>query len=250
MSDARLVAYCCSLHASTDFREKLYKVFQNAAKLVAAQPGDHARAASIASTLSQSRGIFKVLKWVNNFESYRNAESEQDPVLRGLKQTEAWLNSVVTIMQDAISLNKLFKGSVVGAKFEWWMNFLDLLLSLLLAGIAAHALQLLQSSGIATPKAQRQMLLLLLELGVRVGDAIALLQATSRAPGSGRKLWSAPSPVGALLANALSATFATTAVGIKKWAALPAPAPSLAAAELQPKRNGGDEQQQQQRKQR
>ena len=249
MCDARLIAYCCSLHASTDFREKLYKVFQNSAKLVAAHKlCGHKRAASIASALSQSRGIFKVLKWVNNFESYSSASGEQEPFLRRFKQTEAWLNSLVTIMQDAITLNKLCKGSVVGARFEWWMNFLDLLLSLLLAGLAAHALQLLQSSGIAMPRAQRQMLLLRLELGVRVGDAIALLQATSRAPGSGRKLWSAPSPIGALLANVLSASFATTAVGIKKWVALPAPTSSLAAAE-QPKRNGDELQHEQHRKQ-
>ena len=102
MSASPLVAYACSLHASTDFREKLYKIIQNAAKLVAKQPGGGAgqrTAAQVASTLSQSRGIFKLLKWVNCIETYQTSFGEDDPIVRRLKQTEAWLNATVTMMQ-------------------------------------------------------------------------------------------------------------------------------------------------------
>ena len=110
---------------------------------------------------------------------------------------------------------------------------MDLLLSGLLAGLAANAIQLLQTSGADTPKAQQKLQLLQLELGVRVGDCIALLEATSVFPGTQRKLWWAPSPIGAILASALSATCATSAVAIKKWPALTEQPKKRAA-------NGGD----------
>jgi len=215
-----LVQWSCSLHASTDFREKLYKVFVNVAKLAAAQRTCGPHAAQIASTLSQSRGIFKLFKWVTCIQSYRDAIGDEDPLVRRLKKVEAWLNGVVSGMQDCISLDKLCSAHVVGANFVWWMNFLDLLLSLLLASLAANAIRLLQVSGSHTPKAQ--LLLLRLELGVRVFDAIALLEVTCTSPGK-RRLWRAPSPYNALLANVLSAACSTSAVGIKKWAVLPAP---------------------------
>ena len=77
-SERRLVAYACSLHASTDFREKLYKVFQSVLKL----PGAGPNALKAASTLSQSRGIFKLLKWVNCIDTYQCSFGESDPVLR------------------------------------------------------------------------------------------------------------------------------------------------------------------------
>lgn len=215
-SERRLVAYACSLHASTDFREKLYKVFQSVLKL----PGAGPNALKAASTLSQSRGIFKLLKCVNNIESYHKAaSSEEDALLRGLKKAEAWLNTVVALMQDLISLDKLASAKIVSPRFVWWMNFLDLLLSLLLAGLAAHALRLLQAGNAvaSSAKAQRQLLLLRLELGVRLGDALALLEATCLPPGTKRKLWPAPSPTGAVAANVISAVCAVSAVAIKKW---------------------------------
>lgn len=226
LGSARMIAYACSLHASTDFREKLYKVVQNALKLPAISNG-HPHALKTAATISQSRGIFKLLKWVNNVESYRKAADEYDPLLRRLKKAEAWLNTIVSVMQDAISLDKLSSRKLLSPRFAWWMNFLDLLLTLLLAGLAAHALSLLHTAaGDLSPKARRQALLLRLELGVRLADALALLSDTSVLPGSRRQLWPAPSPMGAVLASALSATCATTAVGVKKWAALPAPQPA------------------------
>ena len=232
MSASPLVAYACSLHASTDFREKLYKIIQNAAKLVAKQPGGGAgqrTAAQVASTLSQSRGIFKLLKWVNCIETYQTSFGEDDPIVRRLKQTEAWLNATVTMMQDAISLDKLCSAKIVSPRFVWWMNFLDLLLSLLLAGIAANAIRLLQrASGHDSPKVQRKLLLLRLEVGVRLFDALSLLHETSVAPGTKRQLWPAPSPNNAILAGLLSGACATSAVAIKKWAAtVPATAPSV-----------------------
>ena len=110
-----ILAYACSLHASTDFREKLYKVFQSALKL----PGAGPNARKAAATLSQSRGIFKLLKCVNNIETYRKALSEDDAVLRGLHKTEACLNSLVGVMQDAISLDKLFSTKLVSERFAW-----------------------------------------------------------------------------------------------------------------------------------
>lgn len=234
MPAAPLVVYACSLHASTDFREKCYKIFQNWAKLVAQQPGvDKERWSKIASTLSQSRGIFKVLKWVNNIETYQSAVDESDPVVQRLKVAEAYLNTVVTMMQDVIALDKLCATKLVSPRFVWWMNFLDLLLSLLLAGIAANAIWLLRRAGglESSPKAQRKLLLLRLELSVRLFDAIALLQETSVPPGSRRRLWPAPSVANALLANVASAALATSAVGVKKWAALPNPAVSKGATE-------------------
>ena len=119
---ARLIKFSCSLHASTDFREKLYKVFQNAAKLWSKRVGSGPSAAHVASTLSQSRGIFKVLKWVKNMESYEDAEGEPDLGLRRIMKFEAWLNTLVSFMQDVISIDKLFKMKAVSAKFVWWMN--------------------------------------------------------------------------------------------------------------------------------
>jgi hypothetical protein len=244
MPTAPLVAYACSLHASTDFREKCYKIFQNWAKIAAQQPGaDKDRWAKIASTLSQSRGIFKVLKWVNNIETYQSAADEADPLVQRLKTAEAYLNTVVTMMQDCIALDKLCMAKLVTPRFVWWMNFLDLLLSALLAGIAVNAIRLLQRAGglESSPKAQRKLLLLRLELGVRVFDALALLHETCVPPGGSgrRRLWPAPSASNALLANVLSATLATSAVGIKKWAALPSVAASVGAKE-QPQPSNGD----------
>lgn len=220
--DQRLVPYACSLHASTDFREKLYKVLQNAAKMAALRPGVDPRVGKAASMLSQSRGIFKVLKWVNNLEGYQNALDEQSPVLRRLKILEAYLNTVVTMMQDVISINKLCGTNLVSERFVWAMNFLDLLLSLLLATLAGHALHALSASGANSSAARRKMLLLRLELGVRLADAVQLLEETSVSP-SRRRLWAAPSPHASLLAAIASATFATSAVAIKRWVALPAP---------------------------
>ena len=237
-----ILAYACSLHASTDFREKLYKVFQSALKL----PGAGPNARKAAATLSQSRGIFKLLKCVNNIETYRKALSEDDAVLRGLQKTEACLNSLVGVMQDAISLDKLFSTKLVSERFAWWMNFLDLLLSLLLAGLAAHALRLLRLGGtdVATAKARRKALLLRLEIAVRLGDAVALLEATSHMPGSKRRLWPAPSPHTTVLANLISACCASSAVGLKKWAALPPPPTAPVCGDGAARKDGIERQQQ------
>lgn len=62
-----------------------------------------------------------------------------------------------------------------------------------------------------------------MELGVRIGDAINLLEATSRSPGK-RQLWRAPSPKASMLASLASASFATTAIALKKWPEQPPPA--------------------------
>jgi hypothetical protein len=230
-SDCPLVPFGCALHASTDFREKLYKILQYAAKLAASQPGASKRAGHIAATLSQSRGIFKLLKLVNNVESYQKSLVEADPVLARLCKLESYLNTIVSAMQDLITIDKLCLTNALSKQFSWWMNFLDLLLSVLLAIIASYSHRQLLTSGVDSPKAQRQLLLLRLELGVRIGDAIALLQETSKYPGSSQPMWSAPSARTAMLASLASAACATSAVAIKKWAALPAPSPvSVAAA--------------------
>ena len=222
-----LVLYACSLHASTDFREKLYKVFQTAAKLAACQPGAGPRPKQIASTLSQSRGIFKLLKWVNNIDGYQKASTEGDPLMRRLAKLEAVLNTIVTCMQDAISLDKLCGAKVVSERFSWWMNLLDLHLSVLLAGVVSLSIARLLSGGAdpRSPKVARKLLLLRLELGVRLSDTFVLLEATALRP-SGRRFWPcAPSPKAAMLANILSAIMAAAGVSIKRWAALPAPTP-------------------------
>ena len=77
LPDPRLAEYASSLHASTDFREKLYKILQYVAKLAAAQPQLGPLPKQIASTLSQSRGIFKLLKSVNSVKSLRSALEER-----------------------------------------------------------------------------------------------------------------------------------------------------------------------------
>ena len=220
---SQLVPYGCALHASVDFREKLYKFFQSLAKLAASQPGDHHRAASIAATLSQSRGIFKLFKWVNCIDTYDKSLMESDLIVARLSRTEAVLNTVVTIMQDMISLDKLCATNVLSKSFAWWMNFLDLLLGVLLAGIASYAIRRLQSKGVNSFEAERKLLLLRLELGVRIADTIQLLQETSVHPVSKRQLWSGPSLRMALLASLASASFATSGVAIKRWAALTPP---------------------------
>ena len=74
-----------------------------------------------------------------------------------------------------------------------------------------------------------------MELGIRIGDAINLLEATSRSPGK-RQLWRAPSPNAAMLASLVSASFATTAIALKKWPEQPPPA---AANEEAQKQKGG-----------
>ena len=114
-----IAEYASALHASTDFREKLYKVFQYAAKLAAAQPRASPRLAHVASTLSQSRGIFKLLKGVGSAKSLPGALSEKSPLLRRLKVLEASLGSAVATMQDIVTLNKLLGLNAVGAKFAW-----------------------------------------------------------------------------------------------------------------------------------
>ncbi len=224
-SRAQLVPFGCALHASTDFREKLYKVLQYAAKLAAAQPGASQRASHIAATLSQSRGIFKVLKWVNCVDTYQKSLIETDPVLARLSKLEAYLNTIVTVMQDLITVDKLCLANALPKRFAWWMNFFDLLLSVLLAAIASYSHRQLLASGVDSPKTARKLLLLRLELGVRISDSIALLEETSKYPGTIRPLWSAPSPRTAMLASLASAAFATSAVAVKRWAALPAPPP-------------------------
>ena len=138
-SDGPLVPFGCALHASTDFREKLYKVLQYAAKLAASQPGASKRAGHIAATLSQSRGIFKMLKLVNNVESYQKSLVEADPVLARMCKLEAYLNTIVSAMQDLITIDKLCLTNALSMQFSWWMNFLDLLLSVLLATIASYS---------------------------------------------------------------------------------------------------------------
>ena len=55
-----------------------------------------------------------------------------------------------------------------------------------------------------------------MELGIRIGDAINLLEATSRSPGA-RQLWRAPSPTVSMLGSLVSASFATTAIALKKF---------------------------------
>jgi len=222
----RNVAFGCSLHASVDFREKLYKVLASVAKL--AGEGGSIRAAKIAQTLSTSRGIFKILKWVNCIDTYQKSLVDSDPLLAALSKVEAVLNTIVTVMQDLITLDKLCLTEALSKSFAWWMNFLDLLLSILLAGIASYSLNKLLASGVDSPKAAQKLLLLRLELGVRVADSIALLQDTSVYPGGSikRPLWRGPGQIGGVLASLASAACATSAVGVKRWAALPAPAPA------------------------
>ena len=215
-----LISYAVTLHQSTDYREKQYKVFQYVAKLLALQPGMDPRVGKVAATLSQSRGIFKIFKWVTCLEDYQKADGEKQVWLRRVKKFEAALNAVVTMMQDTINVDKLFGTKSVSTRFAWWMSFLDLLLSLLLASIAAYAIRALQASGDASDKAKRKLLLLRLELGVRLGDAVTLLREVSKTP-AGRKLWQAPSPSIAILGSVVGASCATAAVMLKKADAMP-----------------------------
>ena len=222
MGDNRLVPFACALHASTDFREKLYKVIQYACKIQAIGTSADSTPARMASTLSQSRGIFKICKWVNNIDSYNKSSGEGDATIRFLKQAEAYLNTLVTVLQDAISIDKLCGTKAVGARFVWVMNFLDLVLSLLLAGLAAHGMHALRvrNVDVSLPNVRKKVALLQLELCVRVADAVALIQETSIFPDT-RRFWPTPSKSMAMRASLVSACCATLAVAIKKWAALP-----------------------------
>ena len=228
----RSISYAVLLHQSTDYREKQYKVFQYVAKLLALRPGADPRFAKVASTLSQSRGIFKVFKWVTCLEDYQKACGEKGEWLRKIKQFEACLNTLVTMMQDTINMDKLFSTKLVSANFVWWMNFLDFWLSLLLASVAAHSISKLRADGDTSAKTQRKLLLLRLELGVRLGDAITVLRDVSKTPG-GRKLWPAPPPTMAILASVFGASCAAGGMLLKKHAALPPLPPP-------PPANGGD----------
>ena len=80
-----LISYAVTLHQSTDYREKQYKVFQYVAKLLALQPGMDPRVGKVAATLSQSRGIFKIFKWVTCLEDYQKADGEKQVWLRRVK---------------------------------------------------------------------------------------------------------------------------------------------------------------------
>ena len=158
--DPRLAEYASSLHASTDFREKLYKILQYAAKLAAAQPRLGPLPKQIASTLSQSRGIFKLLKSMNSIKSLRSALEERG-LVRQAKLLEACLSITVNSMQDVSVVNKLCGGAVVGPRWAWLTDFLDLLLALLGAGLAARAIRRLHASGanLQSPVTRRKLLL-------------------------------------------------------------------------------------------
>ena len=157
-----LAEYASTLHASTDFREKLLKVLQYAFKLLAAHaPSAGPRPKQIASTLSQSRAIFKLLKSVNSVKSLRSAVEENRPVLRRLFVLEASLSMAVNSMTDVSTLNKLCGGTIVGPTWAWWTDFLDLLLALLGAGLTARSIRLLHASGadLDAPETRRKLLL-------------------------------------------------------------------------------------------
>ena len=158
--DLRLAEYASSLHASTDFREKLYKILQYAAKLAAAQPRLGPLPKQIASTLSQSRGIFKLLKSMNSIKSLPSALEERG-LVRQAKLLEACLSIAVNSMQDVSVVNKLCGGAVVGPRWAWLTDFLDLLLALLGAGLAARAIRRLHASGadLQSPVTRRKLLL-------------------------------------------------------------------------------------------
>ena len=160
LPDPRLAEYASSLHASTDFREKLYKILQYAAKIAAAQPQLGPLPKQIASTLSQSRGIFKLLKSVNSIKSLRSALEERG-LLRQAKLLEACLSITVNSMQDVSVVNRLCGGTVVGPRWAWLADFLDLLLALLGAGLAARAIRRLHASGadLHSPLTRRKLLL-------------------------------------------------------------------------------------------
>jgi hypothetical protein len=214
-----LIRYAVTLHQSTDYREKLYKVLQYIAKLLAARPSSDPQVAKVAATLSQSRGIFKVFKWVTCLEEYQKAAGESSVWLGRIKRFEAVLNTVVTMMQDAINVDKLCGTKLLSARFSYCMSALDLGLSLLLASIAGHAVRRLRERGVRTPEDRRKLLLLQLEVGVRVGDSITLLENVGKTPG-GRVLWPRPSTTVALVASIVGASCATSAVMLKKHAAL------------------------------
>ena len=158
--DPRLAEYASSLHASTDFREKLYKILQYAAKLAAAQPRLGPLPKQIASTLSQSRGLFKFLKSMNSIKSLPSALEERG-LVRQAKLLEACLSIAVNSMQDVSVVNKLCGGAVVGPRWAWLTDFLDLLLALLGAGLAARAIRRLHASGadLQSPVTRRKLLL-------------------------------------------------------------------------------------------
>ena len=160
LPDPRLAEYASSLHASTDFREKLYKILQYVAKLAAAQPRLGPLPKQIASTLSQSRGIFKLLKSVNSLKSLSSALLERG-LVRQAKVLEACLSITVNSMQDVSAVNRLCGGSIVGRRFSWLTDFLDLMLALFAAGLAARAMKQLHASGadLTSPGTRRKLLL-------------------------------------------------------------------------------------------
>lgn len=74
-----------------------------------------------------------------------------------------------------------------------------------------------------------------MDLGIRVGDAINLLEATSLSPAK-RRLWRAPSPTVSMLAAMASASCSTTTIALKK---LPKPQPAERSDEAQAEENLG-----------
>ena len=64
-------------------------------------------------------------------------------------------------MQDVSVVNRLCGGKVVGPKWAWFTDFLDLLLALLGASLAARAIRRLHAGGadLHSPLTRRQLLL-------------------------------------------------------------------------------------------
>ena len=97
---------------------------------------------------------------MNSFKSLRSALEERG-LVRQAKLLEACLSITVNSMQDVSVVNRLCGGTAIGSRWAWLTDFLDLLLALLAAGLAAREIRRLHASGadLSSPLTRRKLLL-------------------------------------------------------------------------------------------
>ncbi|KAL3912150.1 MAG: hypothetical protein SGPRY_008436, partial [Prymnesium sp.] len=104
------------LSASAEFRDKLLKAIQYAAKLAiallnrseAARSSQHVSTLQLsAKTISTARRFVTLLRWVKYADGVKAAREEEKPELRCLMYSEICLSTVVDALQDLVTLDRI-----------------------------------------------------------------------------------------------------------------------------------------------
>lgn len=131
--------FACALLSSAQTREKVLKIFQYAAKLLAyfllrgkaeaASLGKHLDA--LAKSLSTARRCFKLLRWIKHFDDLAEARAEKSAPVQKLLLLDVACNVAADISEDLTSLEKVgfLRKGTLPKRTEYYSNWCQMLLA-------------------------------------------------------------------------------------------------------------------------